>query len=82
MEMCLKRDCSSYLQSRVFEEMLVQQVAKGNLAGAGETIRCANSLNITITADYVNQYLTAKKEALKDSESSYLSKLRKMWKGE
>ena len=82
MEMCLKRDCSAYLQSRVFEEMLVQQIRKGNLAGAGETIRCANSLSITITADYVQQYLVAKKEALKDNDSSYMSKIRKMLKGE
>ena len=81
MELCLKRDCSEYFQSRVFEEMLLQQVLRRNLAGAGETIKCANSLNIKITADYVQEYLQAKQEALRDNEDSYMFKLKKFWKG-
>ena len=82
MELCLKRDCSKYFQSRVFEEMLLNQVLRRNLAGAGETIKCANSLNIKITADYVQQYLDTKQEALKENENSYVSKLKKIFKGE
>ena len=81
MELCLKRDCSQYFQSRVFEEMLLQQVLRRNLAGAGETIRCANSLNIKITADYLQQYLDTKQEALKENETSYMFKLKKLFKG-
>ena len=82
MELCLKRDCSEYFQSRVFEEMLLQQVLRGNLAGAGETIKCANSLKIKITADYVQQYLDTKQEALKENEKSYMFKLKRLFKGE
>ena len=82
MELCLKRDCSQYFQSRVFEEMLLHQVLRRNLAGAGETIKCATSLNIKITADYVQQYLLTKQEALKENENSYMFKLKKLFKGE
>ena len=82
MELCLKRDCSQYFQSRVFEEMLLHQVLRRNLAGAGETIKCATSLNIKITADYVQQYLLTKQEALKENETSYMFKLKKLFKGE
>ena len=82
VELCLKRDCSEYFQSRVFEEMLLNQVLRRNLAGAGETIKCAKSLNIKITADYVQQYLDTKQEALKENENSYMFKLKKIFKGE
>ena len=82
MELCLKRDCSDYFQSRVFEEMLLQQVLRRNLAGAGETLKCANSLNIKITADYVQQYLHSKQEALQENENSYMFKLKRLFKGE
>merc|ERR1711974_230013 len=79
VEICLNRQCSEYVQSRVFEEMLVQQVRRGNLPGAGQTLSCANSLNIKITADYVQEYLQAKQEALRDNEDSYMFKLKKFW---
>ena len=82
VEICLKRDCSDYFKSRVFEEMLLEQVVRGNLAGAGETLSCANSLNIKITADFVQKYLKAKKEALKVNENSYMTKFKKLLKGE
>ena len=62
--------------------MLLQQVLRGNLAGAGETIKCANSLNIKITADYVQQYIDSKQEALKENEKSYMFKLKRLFKGE
>ena len=62
--------------------MLLQQVLRRNLAGAGETIKCANSLNIKITADYVQQYLDTKQEALKENENSYMFKLKRLFKGE
>ena len=62
--------------------MLLNQVLRRNLAGAGETIKCAKSLNIKITADYVQQYLDAKQEALKENENSYMFKLKKIFKGE
>ena len=62
--------------------MLLEQVVRGNLAGAGETLSCANSLNIKITADFVHQYLKAKKEALKVNENSYMTKFKKLLKGE
>ena len=62
--------------------MLLNQVLRRNLAGAGETIKCAKSLNIKITADYVQQYLDTKQEALKENENSYMFKLKKIFKGE
>ena len=62
--------------------MLLHQVLRRNLAGAGETLKCATSLNIKITADYVQQYLLTKQEALKENETSYMFKLKKLFKGE
>ena len=81
VEMCLRRDCSAYVKSRVFEEMLLHQVERGNLRGAGETLSCAKSLDIKITADFVQQYLNAKQEAVKESGNSYMLKLKQLWKG-
>ena len=60
----------------------MQQLLRRNLAAAGETIKCATSLNIKITADYVQQYLDTKQEALKENENSYMFKLKKLFKGE
>merc|ERR1712098_352528 len=52
-----RRQCSEYVQSRVFEAMLEFQVTAGNIPGAVETIKCAKSLDIRITADYLQMYL-------------------------
>ena len=54
MEMCLKRQCSAYTQSQVFEAMLEFQVHQNILRGAAETVRCAQSLDIKITVDYLH----------------------------
>ena len=77
--MCLRRQCSEYVQSRVFEAMLEFQVTNGNIPGAAETIKCAKSLDIRITADYLQMYLTAKKEFDQNKESSYIFKLKSIF---
>ena len=56
VEMCLKRQCSAYTQSRVFEAMLEFQVHQNILRGAAETVRCVKSHDIKITVDYLHMY--------------------------
>ena len=77
--MCLRRQCSDYVQSRVFEAMVEFQVTNGNIRGAAETIKCAKSLDIRITAYYLQMYLTAKKEYIQNKESSYLFRLKSLF---
>ena len=60
--MSLRRQCPPFIQSRVFEAKLQHQVQHGNLGGAGETVKCAKSLDIRITADYLQMYVRAKAE--------------------
>ena len=58
VEMCLKCQCSAYTQSQVFEAMLEFQVHQNILRGAAEMVRCAKSLDIKITVDYLHMYYT------------------------
>ena len=60
MEIVLKHQVPPYTQSRVFEELLASQTRSCNIAGANETIKCAKSLDIKITADYLQDYLKSK----------------------
>ena len=46
----------------VHSHNLLLQVQHGNLAGAGETVKCAKSLDIRITADYLQMYVRARAE--------------------
>ena len=50
-----------------------------NLAGAAETIKCAKSLDIKLTADYLLLYINAKKENDKLKESSLLYKFKSLF---
>ena len=70
VEMCLKRQCSAYTQSRVFEAMLEFQVHQNILRGAAETVRCAKSLDIKITVDYLHMYYRAKTTEVKDRQKT------------
>ena len=74
--MCLKYQCPPYTQSRVFEEMLAHQTRSNNLAGANETIKCAKSLDIKITADFLQDYLNARKEMDTRTQNSLLNKVK------
>jgi len=76
LEMCLKHQCPPYTQSRVFEEMLAHQTRSNNLAGANETIKCAKSLDIKITADFLQDYLSAKKEMDLRAQNSVFNKVK------
>jgi len=76
LEICLKYQCPPYTQSRVFEEMLAHQTRSNNLAGANETIKCAKSLDIKITADFLQDYLNAKKEMDTRTQNSLLNKVK------
>ena len=76
LEMCLKHQCPPYTQSRVFEEMLAFQTRSYNIAGANETIKCAKSLDIKITADFLQDYLTVKQEMDQKSQNSLLNKVK------
>ena len=79
VEMCLKRQCSAYTQSRVFEAMLEFQVGQNNLRGAAETVRCAKSLDIKITVDYLQMYATAKAKEAEDRTKSLAFKIRNLF---
>ena len=58
---------------------MFSKVNHNNLAGAAETIKCAKSLDIKLTADYLLLYINAKKEADKVKESSLLLKFRNIF---
>jgi len=79
VEMCLKRQCSAYIQSRVFEAMLEFQVGQNNLKGAAETVRCAKSLDIRITVDFLQMYATAKTKEAEDRQKGLAFKLRDLF---
>ena len=76
MEIVLKHQVPPYTQSRVFEELLASQTRSCNIAGANETIKCAKSLDIKITADYLQDYLSAKQEVEAKAQSSVINKVK------
>lgn len=76
MEIVLKHQVPPYTQSRVFEELLSYQTRSCNLAGASETIKCAKSLDVRITADYLQDYLSAKQEMEARAENSFINKVK------
>ena len=74
--MCLKHQCPPYTQSRVFEELLASQTRSNNLAGANETIKCAKSLDIKITVEYLQDYLSTKKEMEARAQNNVFFKVK------
>eukprot|EP00092_Neocalanus_flemingeri_P018280 GFUD01019785.1.p1 GENE.GFUD01019785.1~~GFUD01019785.1.p1 ORF type:complete len:814 (-),score=238.06 GFUD01019785.1:165-2246(-) len=76
VEICLKHQCPPYTQSRIFEELLASQTRSYNLGGAKETIKCAKSLDIKLTADYLQDYLNAKQEMEAQAQNSVLNKVK------
>merc|ERR1719481_1190074 len=76
LEVCLKHQCPPYTQSRVFEEMLAFQTRSNNLKGASETIKCAKSLDIKITADFLQDYLGARQEMDTRAQNSVFNKIK------
>merc|ERR1719158_423899 len=76
LEICLKHQCPPYTQSRVFEEMLAFQTRSNNLKGASETIKCAKSLDIKITADFLQDYLSARQEMDTRAQNNVFNKIK------
>jgi len=76
VEMCLKQKCPPYTQSRIFEELLANQTRSFNISGANETIKCAKSLDIKITADFFQDYLNAKQEVEAQAENNVYNKVK------
>ena len=76
----MKHQCPPYTQSRVFEELLASQTRSRNLAGASETIKCAKSLDIQITADYLQDYLNTRQEMEIQAQNSVLGRFKNLFK--
>lgn len=62
VELCLKYDAPSYHKSRAFEEVLAYQTRSDNVLGGNHTIQTAKSLDIRISADYMQEFMELKKE--------------------
>jgi len=56
--------------------MLAFQTRSNNLKGASETIKCAKSLDIKITADFLQDYLGARQEMDTRAQNSVFNKIK------
>jgi len=77
IEICLKYETPAYIKSRVFEELLALQTRSYNLGGGSQTIKTAKSLDIRITADYLQAYLDLKQEVELDMTTNIICRLKK-----
>ncbi|XP_023339835.1 uncharacterized protein LOC111710052 [Eurytemora carolleeae] len=61
LELNLRHDSTAYHKSRTFESLLAFQTKHRNTAGGEQTIKTAKSLDITITADFLQEFVNLKK---------------------